>query len=440
MGHRLLAFLTLAFVLLESSVALAQFQGPFNPPSPEPKPNLDPQRDLLQRRPWLPLPMAPGLTPSEQIAAIDTDFRLRFGLTGLEPENRLSLAEIQGVLQQAEERGRGRTALVYWWLRDGNLTVALVLPRKVAEQTTFLQTVSLNAREVQQTVERFIRFLQDPRHRSNTNYRVPGQRLYHWLIAPLEPILARHQVQALLIVPDEHLRSLPYRALWTGQEHLVERYRLSQIPSINLVNLDLTGQKMGGRTVVMGSEEFGGRQPLLPGVRVEVEQIAKLTQGRQYLNQDFTASNFLAAWQQHPGFAFHVATHAEFLPTRSYLEFYDQPLEFSALQQHLRANPAELVVLSACRTAIGDVQAELGFAGLAVRLGAKRVVASLWRVEDEPTLALMYDFYHRLQVHGETIPPAEALRQAQISMARGHNPDFTHPYYWAAFNLIGNPW
>ncbi|MCS7226480.1 MAG: CHAT domain-containing protein [Gloeomargarita sp. SKYB31] len=464
------AVIVLGWMVVGSPPAQAQFQygPPTNPipePTPKPRPDLDPRFDILLRgKTWSPLPVDPFQTPLERMAAVDTEFKQRFGLTGLEPENNLSLAEIQNVLKQAEERGRGRTALIYWWLRDGNLTVAMVLPKGVAEQTTFLSTVSMNAREVQQTISQFINAIQDPRQRATTHYRVPGQKLYQWLIAPLEPILDKHQVQTLLLVPDEHFRGLPYRALWTGNEHLVERYRLSQIPSINLVNLDLTSKGIYGQTVVMGSEDFGGRQPQLPAARIEVNQIAEITRGQKHLNQDFTASNFLTAWQRHAGFAFHVATHAEFLPTRSYIEFYDQPLEFSALQRQLRANPSELVVLSACRTAIGDVNAELGFAGLAVRLGAKRVVASLWRVEDEPTLALMNDFYRRLRANGENLPHSEALRQAQIAMLRGDlrvqdgqlvaanytvplatthrssNPNFTHPYYWAAFNMIGNPW
>ncbi|NES70213.1 MAG: CHAT domain-containing protein, partial [Okeania sp. SIO2D1] len=125
-------------------------------------------------------------------------------------------------------------------------------------------------------------------------------------------------------------------------------------------------------------------------------------------------------------------------------------------------SPVELLVLSACRTALGDRQAELGFAGLTVKSGVRSALASLWNVSDIGTLALMTEFYQHLQ---KTLLRAEALRQAQIAMIRGEvginmgelsgtrgelqlppelsefgDEIFSHPYYWSAFTLIGNPW
>ncbi|WP_445241581.1 CHAT domain-containing protein [Microcoleus vaginatus] len=113
---------------------------------------------------------------------------------------------------------------------------------------------------------------------------------------------------------------------------------------------------------------------------------------------------------------------------------------------------------------MGDEQAELGFAGLAVHAGVKSALASLWYVSDVATLGLMTEFYQELR----TAPiKAEALRQAQLAMLRGEvrlqdnylvrsgnnqalplpselttrgDRNFSHPYYWAAFTMIGSPW
>jgi CHAT domain-containing protein len=111
---------------------------------------------------------------------------------------------------------------------------------------------------------------------------------------------------------------------------------------------------------------------------------------------------------------------------------------------------------------LGNEEVELGFAGLAVQAGVKSALASLWSASDEGTLALMIEFYQRLRT---TSIKAEALRQAQIAMIKGQvtfkdgklqdrtndislpselklsgTLDLSHPYYWAAFTMIGSPW
>jgi CHAT domain-containing protein len=105
---------------------------------------------------------------------------------------------------------------------------------------------------------------------------------------------------------------------------------------------------------------------------------------------------------------------------------------------------------------------ELGFTGLAVQAGVKSAMGSLWYVSDEGTLALMTQFYERLK---QAPNKAEALRQAQLAMIKGEarlqggnlitsrssiplppelaqlgDKDLTHPYFWSAFTMVGNPW
>lgn len=110
---------------------------------------------------------------------------------------------------------------------------------------------------------------------------------------------------------------------------------------------------------------------------------------------------------------------------------------------------AELTVLSACQTALGkDIKGE-GFVGLThsfMSAGSKSVVASLWKVDDRATAALMADFYESMLQKG--MPPAAALRSAKLKMMRDKR--WSAPYYWAGFVLQGeytnriavdsNPW
>ncbi|MCI0622413.1 MAG: CHAT domain-containing protein [Acidobacteria bacterium] len=98
--------------------------------------------------------------------------------------------------------------------------------------------------------------------------------------------------------------------------------------------------------------------------------------------------------------------------------------------------PADLVVLSACNTGLGkDVRGE-GLVGIVrgfMYAGAARVVASLWKVDDDATAELMKRFYQRMLQGGMT--PAAALRSAQVEMWQ--HKQWRSPYYWAAFTLQG---
>ncbi len=98
--------------------------------------------------------------------------------------------------------------------------------------------------------------------------------------------------------------------------------------------------------------------------------------------------------------------------------------------------PAELVVLSACQTGLGKEIKGEGIIGLTrgfMYAGATRVLVSLWSVDDQATSVLMVNFYQGMLKN--KLSPAEALRQAQIALQK--NPDWSSPYYWAAFTLQG---
>ncbi|MGB0564596.1 MAG: CHAT domain-containing protein, partial [Spirulinaceae cyanobacterium] len=97
---------------------------------------------------------------------------------------------------------------------------------------------------------------------------------------------------------------------------------------------------------------------------------------------------------------------------------------------------AELVVLSACQTGIGDDIAGEGVVGLTSGFfyaGAKRVVVSLWNVNDQATSDLMSDYYRRMLEEGKD--PNQALRQAQLNL--WNSDEFAAPFYWAAFTVQG---
>jgi CHAT domain-containing protein len=267
---------------------------------------------------------------------------------------------------------------------------------------------------------------------------------------------------------DAGLRTIPMAALHDGKQFLVEKYSLGSIPSVSLTNSRYKALK-DTRVLAMGASQFQQLDPL-PAVPEELKAITQQFGSEKYfLNEEFTLTNLKNQRQQQPIEIIHLATHADFQPgdaTNSYIQLWDNQLKLDQLRQLGWNQPPqiELLVLSACRTAVGDAQVELGFAGLAVQAGVKSALASLWSVSDGGTLALMSEFYRQLNQPDVTIK-AEALRRAQIAMLRGQlhvesgqlrgtgvvgtiplppelpeNQDFSHPYYWAAFTIIGSPW
>jgi CHAT domain-containing protein len=192
----------------------------------------------------------------------------------------------------------------------------------------------------------------------------------------------------------------------------------------------------------------GGTFPRLPFSRQEADAIVEASGRASVLKAvDFQASRSAALSPALADFRIlHFATHGlidDERPERSgiVLSLVDergQPQDgFLRMADIYDLDlPADLVVLSACRTALGrEVRGE-GLMGIVrgfMYAGAPRVIASLWNVDDRATAALMKEFYRGLLVRRR--PPAAALREAQLAV-RAH-PKWRHPFYWGAFVLEG---
>ncbi|MGB5714274.1 MAG: CHAT domain-containing protein, partial [Waterburya sp.] len=290
------------------------------------------------------------------------------------------------------------------------------------------------------------------------------------LIRPIEAELEANDIDILVFSMDSGLRLLPVAALHDGEQFLVEKYAMGIVPSFGLTDTRYVSPAQSS-ILAMGASEFE-EQIALPTMPIELNTIIGTPRhGELFLNEQFTISNFVAQNSRETPFSIiHLGTHAEFKAGNqndSYIQFYDDKLKMPQLQKlsdqlgwNTDASPVELLVLSACETALGDEKAELGFAGLAVQAGVKSALASLWYVSDLGTLALMGEFYDQLS---NTLIKAEALRQTQLEMLQGNVkvadrqvklssgadlalpedfPDGTltlaHPYFWSSFTLIGN--
>ncbi|NER30279.1 MAG: CHAT domain-containing protein [Symploca sp. SIO1C4] len=318
--------------------------------------------------------------------------------------------------------------------------------------------------KVLDTVLEFQKALTDRRKTNTTNYLQSAAQLYQWLIEPLEFSLEENRISNLVFSMDEGLRSLPIAALHDGQRFLIENYSISLVPTLSLTNSNYRDLRELN-VLAMGASEFTEHPPL-PAVPMELGIIAKdIWKGKSFLNETFTLENLKAQRRLQEFGIIHLATHAEFkpgTPNNSYIQLWNRKLHLDEFRQlQLWDPPVELLVLSACRTALGNREAELGFAGSALMAGVDSTLATLWYVSDQGSLGLTTEFYFQLS---KAISKAEALRRAQLAMIRGGvriennrlynsgksislppewsdlgNQSLSHPYYWAAFTLIGDP-
>ncbi len=276
------------------------------------------------------------------------------------------------------------------------------------------------------------------RSTSGTGYLRPARQLHDWLIAPAQAFFDSAGVKTLVMVPEGALRTIPISTLHNGEQFLVERYALATTPGIQLTKqLQVAETKtllVGGLTEsVQGFAE-------LPNVQREIDTIASIFPATTISDSDFrleTVESALAAG----GYSIaHFATHGEFNQdhSKSFILTYDDKLTLDGLQQVLdrrdQAQPLDLLVLSACKTAAGDDRAALGLAGVAVQSGAQSALASLWYISDAATALLIENFYTAL--HTTTNSKAESLRKAQLALL--NTEQFQHPSFWAPYLLVGN--
>lgn len=362
--------------------------------------------------------------------------------------NMLSVPQIQRVLAQRDRLTGTRSALIYLVPQQQQVLVIGLTGRGNVQ----VHRVAVAETQLNQTVAAFRQALLTPTSAAS-RYLGPGRQLYQWLMAPLMRELERQGVDTLVFCLGTGLRSVPLAALHDGQGFLGDRYSLGIIPAFNLLNPEVKDLRQA-QVLAMGASQFTQLGPL-PAVPLELQEVtAEPWRGEVWLNQDFTLAQMQRRRRAESFGIVHLATHADITAGRvgeSFIQFWDQRLGLDQLDRlGLRSPTVELLVLSACRTALGNAQAELGFAGLAVQSGAKAVVASLWAVDDAATLALMTQFYealHRAPTKAIAIQQAQrALRQGALPGAPPGAPqgnasaDFSHPYFWAGFTVVGNPW
>lgn len=276
--------------------------------------------------------------------------------------------------------------------------------------------------------------------RTTHQYLPHAQRVYNWLIRPLEGILAAQAVDTLIMIPDGPLRNIPLASLHDGRRFLIERFAVAVAPGLTLIE----PKKLAHgpvRPLLAGLSQSVRKFPSLPHVDSEMKNIQALHGGTILHNGAFTVDSFSRELRNKNYSVVHIASHGQFEPEsrQSYLLAYDGRLTMDGLERLMRLSryreePIELLTLSACMTAAGNDRSALGLAGVAVKAGARSALATLWYVNDQASSYLVTNVYRQLA--NESQSKAKALQAAQLQMLAERR--FRHPGYWSPFLLIGN--
>lgn len=326
-----------------------------------------------------------------------------------------------------------RAAVFYPILLRDRLLVIVSLPN----QPLRYHTVPVSLAEVESTIATFRRRLILP-YTSDREIQAIAQQIYGWLIQPVAAALAESQIETLVFVQDGVLQSIPMAALWDGDRYLVESYSIALTPGLQLFEPKPLSQ-IPLRAVTAGLTESRHDFESLEFVEIELAQIRSEIPTDVLLDRDFTSTTLADKMADSPASILHIATHGQFSSQadQTFILAWDQPITIDQFTRLLEArdqqpNTLELLVLSACETAVGDNRAALGLAGIAVQSGARSTLASLWLIDDQSTPLLMTEFYQSLK---NGLSKTAALRQAQRSLLQSQ---YRHPRYWAAFVLLGN--
>ncbi|MBS1808818.1 MAG: CHAT domain-containing protein [Acidobacteria bacterium] len=325
-------------------------------------------------------------------------------------------------------------------------TFLFVLRNTASAPEIYLFRIRISAEELRQRSRRFQQLIAERR----PAFAAEARALYRLLLQPAAAAL--QGVEQLCIIPDDGLWNVPFQALQSSAgRYALEDYVIRYAPSLSVL---MSLAKQQPPTAVASLLAFGNPatpndtdHPFapLPEAEKEVTSLGKLFRPAQiFTGAAATESQFKALAGQHS--ILHLATHGVLnnrQPLDSYLALANIDGEGAddgrltareIMQTKLNAN---LVVLSACETARGNIRPGEGVVGLSWAFflaGSRTLVVSQWQVHSASTAELMVRFFTHRQGQSQN---ASALRAAALQLMQ--QPRYQHPYYWASFITVGAP-
>jgi CHAT domain-containing protein/tetratricopeptide (TPR) repeat protein len=382
------------------------------------------------------------------LSQINADFRnfsrdpqIRALLDQLSYEAReasINLGELDSLRDELQQLN---AAIIYPLVLEDRLELIITTPNS----PPLRRTVAVSREDLNQAILTFRERLV----RVNPTVENAAQQLYTWLLAPLEADLVQAGVDTIIYAPDGQLRYVPLSALHDGEQWLAQRYKVHNIVARSLADLTESDDSTTPRILAAAfadpnltySPQVNGRDYTFSGLPGAGAEVAALPATTRYIDRDFSLAAVKPEFYQYN--ILHFATHATFVsgaPEDSFILFGNGDTANLRDVESWSLNNIDLVVLSACETGVGGLGTGEEILGLGYQFqlsGARSVMASLWKVSDTGTQALMTTFYASL---AQGMSKAEALQAAQVALIESTDGEqnYSHPYYWAPFILIGN--
>jgi CHAT domain-containing protein len=407
------------------------------------------------------------LTASLEKARLNME-QFRTNIYGAHPELKVHRGEAEVVTPEALNRLLSDPAdavLEYVVTPEKTFLFVVALLENKASVDTNVFTINVKQTELASRISNFRNQMADRK----PNFRTEATALHNLLITPAMEILQTKR--NLVIVPDDVLWELPFQALLSSKDrYLLEDYSLYYVPSLTVLNemKKLKKQKPDSASInlfAMGNPALGTKTrenvkeifrnanlDPLPQAEKEVQALAKLYGREQSTIYVGASAREDRVKNEASRFNFlHFATHGLLnnstpLYSQILLAQNDDQQEDGLLEAweilNLKLN-ADLVVLSACDTALGKVGRGEGMIGLTWALfvaGVPNTVVSQWTVDSASTTELMIQFHKRLKSlmseSSSKTPIPDALRAAALNMLK--TDEYRHPFYWAPFVVIGS--
>jgi CHAT domain-containing protein/tetratricopeptide (TPR) repeat protein len=425
---------------------------------------------------------------NEFLQKFDTDIRKSNGAdrAAIDPTK---LGKAQTLINATQTKTKQNTVLIYTLILDQRLWLVWVSSSGVKKS----EPIPVTQIQLAKTVLTFRELMGECEKRTCTaqdtaKFQTVSSQLYDWLIRPIEPELTQNNIKNLIFSLDRTVRYIPMGALYDNQQkqYLTQKYAISTVLSAELTHPYDRAPFSRDQTQVLA---LGTSQAFLPNfsrldyVPLETRTIVRrpaskspaIFPGNEWLNDKFNAATLRNEIEKPQYRIAHLATHGKFIPGNPRASFLltgdGKEFTIAAIQTLRSLNHLDLIVLSACESALGGSETPNKLDGIEIssmsyhflNQQAKSVLASLWKVSDPSTALFMQRFYTHLAngktkaqaiqqvqkdfITGKLTPTEAATLRAEISASTdtpaiapgpASPPDYTHPFYWAPFILIGN--